>query len=210
MSITIGRTRIGRVGNSLDASVNSDRFRHVGDEQVYRGHLWNVVIGDFEGPGGALFRRDIVRSPGAVGVVPIIGRGSAVEVVLLKQYRAPFDDHVIEIPAGMRDVSGEDPLETAQRELIEEAGLRAGRLEALHRFYPSPGMTDAILHLYLATQLEEVARDTQGVEEEHMEVFRVSLRDAVEMVVEGIISDAKSVIGLLLAERRLKNAGEFG
>jgi len=182
-------------------------FRHEGDEHAFQGHLWRVVTGTFRSPDGETFHRDIVRSPGAVAVVPILdGRGTAVDVVLLRQYRAAFDDYVLEIPAGMRDIAGEPLEETAQRELLEETGYRARSLDLLHSFYPSPGMTDAVLHIYLGTSLHFEKRTGHGPEELDMEVLTVPLHEAVEMAVRGRIKDAKSVIGLLLAERLL-NAG---
>lgn len=176
-------------------------FRHLGDDLVYRGHIWDVVSGAFTDPTGGRFTRDIVRSPGAVAVVPVLGSGQERQVVLVKQYRAAFDDMIIEIPAGMRDVDGEEPDATAQRELQEESGFAAGSLQLLHEFLPSPGMTDARLHVYLATDLRVVERRTHGPEEDHMEVLILDLAEAVDMVARGEIRDAKATIGLLLAER---------
>lgn len=186
------------------SSDSTGDFQHLGDRHVYQGHVWKVVQGDFRAPTGELFKRDIVRSPGAVAVVPILEVGGGLDVVLLRQYRAAFDDYVLEIPAGMRDVEGEPPEDTARRELAEEAGLKAGDLRLLHSFYPSPGMTDAVLHVYLGTSLETVDRAVHGPEESHMDVMQTSLFEALEMVVQGSIRDAKSVIGLLLAQRTLK------
>lgn len=176
-------------------------FRHLGDELVYRGHIWDVVSGTFADPTGGQFHRDIVRSPGAVAVVPVLGANTERQVVLVKQYRAAFDDVIIEIPAGMRDVEGEDPAATAQRELQEESGFVAGSLRLLHEFLPSPGMTDARLHVYLATDLRAVDRRSHGPEEDHMEVLIMDLAEAVERVARGEIRDAKATIGLLLADR---------
>ena len=182
-------------------------FRHEGDEHAFQGHLWRVVTGTFRSPEGETFHRDIVRSPGAVAVVPVLdGQGSSVDVVLVRQYRAAFDDYVLEIPAGMRDIAGEPLEETARRELLEETGYLARSLDLLHSFYPSPGMTDAVLHIYLGSSLHMEQRTGHGPEEIDMEVLTLPLQDAVEMAVRGRIKDAKSVIGLLLAERWL-NAG---
>ena len=155
-------------------------------------------------PNGETFTRDIVRSPGAVAVVPIrYDDQGEPQVILVKQFRAAFNAVIIEVPAGMRDVTGELPEETALRELIEETGFSSEKMELLHRFYPSTGMTDSVLHVYLATGLTEVGRHAHGPEEDHMEVFEIPLAHAVAMVVSGEIADAKSAIGLLLAERRL-------
>lgn len=185
--------------------MTSGSFEHLGDQSVYRGYLWEVVVGSFRDPAGETFTRDIVRSPGAVAVVPLIREpDGSHSVVLLRQYRAAFAREIVEVPAGMRDVDGEDPEQTARRELIEETGYDAGSLRLLHRFYPSTGMTDSVLHVFLATDLRHVGRQMHGPEEAHMEVFTVPFADAVGMVVSGEIADAKSTIGLLLTDRLVR------
>ena len=179
-------------------------FRHLGDRLVHQGYIWHVAVGEFESPDGERFQRDIVRSPGAVAAVPLRhGADGVPRVVMVRQYRPPFDDYVIEIPAGMRDVPGEATDVTAARELVEEVGLRPGRLEHLLDMYPSSGMTDSVLTLYLATELSEVPRATHGPEEADMEVLDLTFAEAMAMVLRGEIHDAKTVIGLLLVERRL-------
>jgi 8-oxo-dGTP pyrophosphatase MutT (NUDIX family) len=182
----------------------SPPFRHLGDRLVHQGYIWHVAVATFEDPDGELFERDVIRSPGAVGVVPLLDDGGVPTVVMVRQYRGPLDRYVLEVPAGMRDIPDEEPDVTAQRELIEEAGFSAGRLEYLTHFYSSAGMTDSVLHVYLATELTPVERDLHGPEEAHMEVLRVPLVEAVDMVVRGEIHDAKTVIGLLLVDRRLR------
>jgi len=180
-------------------------FRHVGDSVVHQGHIWHVAVGTFEAPDGERFERDVVRSPGAVAAVPMLfdAEGNA-SVVMVRQYRAAFDDLVVEIPAGMRDVADEPTVVTAARELIEETGLRAGRIEPLTEFYPSAGMTDAVLHLFLATDLEPVEQDLHGPEEQYMEVLHVPFEEALAMAERGEIVDAKTLIGLLLVARRME------
>lgn len=174
---------------------------------VHEGHVWKVSVAEFSAPDGSTFHRDVVRSPGAVGVVPLLfdAEGNP-SVVLVSQYRPPLERTVIEIPAGMRDIAGEDTAEVARRELVEEAGLRATDLERLTEIFPSPGMTDSVTTLYLATGCVPVPHDRHGPEEEHMELLHVPLADAIEMVERGEIADAKSVVALLLTERRLQAA----
>ena len=175
---------------------------------MHQGYVWHVAVAEYESPDGEWFTRDIVRSPGAVAAVPLrFGTDGTPRVVLVSQYRPPFDDYVIEVPAGMRDVVGEPTEITAARELVEEVGLAPGNLEHLIDMYPSAGMTDSVLTLYLATDLVEVPRETHGPEEAHMEVLDVPLAEAVEMVLRGEIHDAKTVIGLLLVERRVRERG---
>ncbi len=180
-------------------------FRHIADRRVHQGHIWHVAVAEFEAPDGHRFERDVVRSPGAVAAVPLILDASGVaSVVLVRQYRAPFDDLVLEIPAGMRDVPGEPTETTAARELIEEVGLEAGRLEHLTDIYPSVGMTDSVLTIYLATELRAVDRELHGPEEANSDVVHLSLDDAVQMVIRGEIRDSKTVVGLLLVDRMIR------
>jgi ADP-ribose pyrophosphatase len=182
-----------------------DGFRRISDREVHQGHVWNVVVAEFEGPQGQHFARDIVRSPGAVAVVPLVfdAEGNP-SVVIVEQYRPPYEERVLEIPAGMRDVPGEPTEETARRELIEEAGLAPGRLEPLTEFYPSPGMTDSVCTIYLATDCVAARRDLHGPEEEDSRVLHLPLEDALAMVDDRRILDAKTVIGILLTDRRLR------
>lgn len=179
-------------------------FRHLSDSLVHRGYVWDVVVARFEGPDGTTFTRDVVRSPGAVAVVPVHRDGAGNRVTLVHQYRAPLDRRVLEIPAGMRDVVGEPPLETAARELAEEVGLTAATWLELTRFSPSVGMTDAELHVFLATDLHSVGRAAHGPEESHMDIVEMTLDEALDLVTTGEIHDAKSIIGLLLADRHLR------
>lgn len=180
-------------------------FRHVNDRDVHQGYIWKVVVAAFEAPDGTRFHRDIVRSPGAVGVVPVIFDAEGlVSVVLVRQYRAPYEELVIEIPAGMRDIADEPAEETGRRELIEEAGLRAGTMTHLVEMMPSPGMTDSICSIFMATDCSPAGIERHGPEEEHMEILHVPLDDALAMIDRGEIGDAKTVCGLFAAARRLE------
>lgn len=182
-------------------------FRRLDETLVHQGHLWKVVVADFEAPDGTVFRRDVVRSPGAVAAVPMhAGPDGTAVVTLVRQYRPAFDEIVIEVPAGMRDVPGEPPEETARRELVEEAGWAPGRLDLLVAMYPSAGMTDAVTHIYLARDLTPAPRRAHGPEEDHLEVLQLPLARAVELIGAGEIRDAKTIIGLLLASARLERA----
>ena len=183
-------------------------FTHLDDRQVHQGHVWNVAVARFSAPDGTVFERDIVRSPGAVAVVPVIfdaeGQPS---VVLVCQYRPPYEREIIEIPAGMRDVADEPAEDTGRRELVEEAGLRATEMLHLIDMLPSPGMTDSVCSIFLATGCEPVDHDRHGPEEEAMEILHVPLDEALSMIDAGDIVDAKSVCGLFAAHRRLTSQG---
>jgi ADP-ribose pyrophosphatase len=157
--------------------------------------LARVVV---EGPGGERHEREIVHHPGAVAVVPLHPDGT---ITLVRQYRAALDAEMWEIPAGLRDVAGEPTEQTAERELIEEAGLRPGHLEHLVTFHNSPGFSDESVVVYVATDLTEVPDNRQSVEEQHMLIARLPLDEARAMVRDGRITDAKTVIGLLSLDR---------
>jgi ADP-ribose pyrophosphatase len=175
-------------------------FRHVDDRLIHRGARWDVVAATFDAPDGSRFEREIVRSAGAVAVVPLVSGAAVATVALVSQYRPAHDRYLIEIPAGMRDVAGEAPMATARRELVEEVGLVAADLSLLAECRVSAAMTDATTTVYLATDCRPTPRRPEGPEEDHSEVLHVPLADALEWVRNGRIDDAKSVIGLLLTD----------
>lgn len=179
-------------------------FRKVDEREVFRGSLIQVGTARFEGPAGESFERDIVHHPGAVVVVPLT---DAATVLMVRQFRAAIGSDLLEIPAGKRDVAGEPTEVTAARELAEEIGRRAGSLELLASFYNSPGFCDELSWLYLATDLEPVALDRQGAEEQHMTIEEVALTDVPAMVADHRIIDAKSIIGLSLVSLRAARSG---
>lgn len=176
-------------------------FRKLSERVVYEGHFFTVVVGTFEDPDGNIFEREIVRHPGAVTVVPLLDDGRT--VLLVRQYRASIDELLLELPAGKLDVAGEAPEAAAARELEEEIGKRAGKLERLARVYNTPGFTDERGILYLATELSDGSAAPHGPEESHMTVEEVSLDDVPAMIDDGRISDGKTIIGLLLTRQRL-------
>jgi ADP-ribose diphosphatase len=170
-------------------------FRKLGETEIHRSSLIRVSSARFEGPDGSQFERDIVHHPGAVVVVPLTADET---VLMVRQFRAAVDRDLLEVPAGKRDVAGEATEVTAARELAEEVGRQAGRLELLARFYNSPGFSDELSWLYLAQDLTVVPPDRQGAEEQHMTIEEVALAAVPAMITSGQIVDAKSIIGLSL------------
>lgn len=142
-----------------------------------------------------------MRHPGAVGVVPVHDDGT---VSLVRQYRAAAETTVLEIPAGVRDEEGEEPLETAKRELAEEVGLAARDWRALTTYWVATGFSDERFWCYLARGLTEADRAPASHEEEHMTIERVALGDVPRLIAAGEIEDAKTIIGLLLARESLR------
>jgi 8-oxo-dGTP pyrophosphatase MutT (NUDIX family) len=168
------------------------------DQLVHAWHVFRLLRRRLR-TGSQSFERTFLDSPGAVGTLAIDDHN---HVILVHQYRATIDDMLWEIPAGMRDVEGEESLVTAQRELEEEAGLIAANWERLGSLTAAAGVTNSIVEVFIARQLSEVPLQPHGPEEEHMTVARVSFADAVAMVVDGRITDAKSSIAILLAARK--------
>ncbi|HEX6206895.1 MAG TPA: NUDIX hydrolase [Actinomycetota bacterium] len=158
-------------------------------ERVYEGPIFSVEILRWPGK-----RRDVVRALGASAVLPLTSDG---HVILVRQEREAVGERLLEIPAGLLDVEGEPPLETARRELREETGHRAGSIEPLGRLHTSPGFVDEVCHLFLGTGCTP-----EGDPEEGMEVVALPLAEAVAMVGRGEITDSKTVAALLLAARR--------
>lgn len=148
-------------------------------------------------PDGTEFTREVVRHCGAVAVVPMLDRET---VLCVRQYRVAFDRDLLEVVAGRRDRPDEDPALTARRELAEEVGMRAGQLIKLCEIDSGPGFTDEHLVVYLALDLEPTGGpEPDGHEEAAMERVEVRLAAVHELIATGELSDAKSVIGMLLA-----------
>jgi 8-oxo-dGDP phosphatase len=187
-----------------DAADVSPTFRKVDEHQVHQGYIVRLTTTTFEGPTGERFERDVVHTSDAVAIVPV-DRGSdgRWEVVLVRQYRAAIERDLVEIPAGMCDVDGEEPEQTARRELVEEAGYTCGEVTFLVDVHPAPGFTTHRCTVMLGVGLTPVERRADGIEEQHMTVERIALDDAVAMIESGEITDGKTVAGLLIARSRL-------
>ena len=155
---------------------------------------------------GERFTRLVVRHPGAVVAVPV--EPDREHVLLVSQYRAAADRELLEVVAGKRDVEGEAPETTASREMHEEIGRRPGRLVKLCEFFNSPGFCDEYTHLYAALDVEKLdAPAAVNAEERAMTVERVHFDEVDDLIADGRIVDAKSIVGLLLTRRFL--GGEF-
>jgi len=178
--------------------LSSARFRKLSERPAYQTHMLQIAVGTFEGPNGERFERDLVHHPGAVIVVPF--DDATGEVVLVRQYRAPLDMDLLELPAGKRDVKDEAVELTAGRELAEETGLEAGRLELIGHFYNSPGFCDEESWCFLGRDLRPVPESRHGIEEENMTVERHLLSSVHDLVRTGELTDAKTILGLLLAQ----------
>lgn len=144
-------------------------------------------------PNGTTVELEIIRHPGAVAIVPLKGDGT---VLLIRQYRHAAGGYIYEVPAGKLD-PGEDPRHCAARELEEEIGHRASSLTPMLTFFTTPGFTDEVIHLFLATGLTP---GTQNLDhDEVLEVVTMPLDEAIQRIADGTIRDAKTIIGLQAA-----------
>ena len=148
---------------------------------------------------GVDVRRQFVRHPGAVVVLPLLKTTDGVCVVTIRQRRPAVDRVLVELPAGTLE-RGEDPSLAAARELEEETGFRAGRVEALACFLTSPGLSDERMWAFVASELQSVGQRLE--EDEEISVEIVAVKEALDAVMRGDIEDAKSMLTLLVAERQ--------
>jgi ADP-ribose pyrophosphatase len=167
-------------------------------KQIFKGKILTLHFDEVRLPNKRVATREKVMHPGAVAVVPVNDKG---EVLLVKQYRYPVEKVLIEIPAGKLD-SNEPPVECAIRELHEEAGVIDGRVIHLTTIYTSPGFSNEKMEIYLALDFRET--DNNPDHDEFLHLFRASLNKCIEMIEDGTITDAKSIIGIMLARDYLQ------
>jgi ADP-ribose pyrophosphatase len=168
----------------------------ISSQKVFEGRVFNVTV-DTVREGEVTYQREVVHHHGSAVILPVFDDGT---VALVRQYRHPTVRYLLEAPAGGID-EGERPDEAAARELQEELGLVAGRLEKLSEFFVSPGFCEEKMWVFLATELTEGKQ--QPEDDEVLEVVRLTLDEALEMISSGEIQDAKTIIGLMLAAPRV-------
>ncbi len=161
-------------------------------ELLFAGRRYEVRGVDVAGSDGRLHRREIVTHPGAVVVLPVLDEQS---IVMIRNHRPAAGGALWELPAGTLDVPGEPPVACAKRELVEEAGYAAGRIEPLTTFYTSPGICTEQMHAFAAYDLERVGQQLEGGERIVAEV--VSWDRTMQMVRDGAITDGKTLATLL-------------
>ena len=168
-------------------------------QRVFEGRVFNVTV-DTVSEGELTYKREVVRHGGSAVIVPVHDDGT---VVLVRQYRHPAVRYLLEAPAGTL-AEGERAEVGAARELEEELGLLAARLEKLSEFFVSPGFLEEKMWVFLATELSE---GTQRLDEDEvLDIVRLPIADALEMITSGEIQDAKTIIGLMLAAPRVGSA----
>jgi ADP-ribose pyrophosphatase len=167
----------------------------VASKTVYQGRLLRVLEDEVRMPDGKAGRREYIRHPGAVAMIPMLDEET---VILVRQFRYAAGRHFYEIPAGKID-AGEQPLQTGKRELREECGYEAARWRLITTLDPCIGYSDERIELYLALDLKRVAAAPE--EGEFLENVTVRLAEAMQWVKGGRVTDVKTIIGLMWAER---------
>lgn len=170
--------------------------RIISSQKVFEGRVFNVTV-DTVREGELTYQRDVVHHPGSAVIVPVFDDGT---VALVRQYRHPVVRYLLEVPAGTLD-DGERPEVGAERELQEELGLIAGNMEKLSEFFVSPGFCEEKMWVYLATELVQGQQRLE--EDELLDVVRLPISEALEMITSGEIQDAKTIIALMLAAPRV-------
>ena len=163
---------------------------------IRKGRVFDFYAETITLPNGVNMAMEIIRHPGAAAIVPVMDDGS---VLLLKQYRHAVGGFIWEIPAGTLE-SGEDARQCAEREMIEETGYTARHFERLAEITPLPAYSDERIHLFLATDLSRAAQNLDA--DELLAVHRVEMHQAIKMIADGEIQDAKTIVGLQLAANR--------
>lgn len=176
--------------------MSDEAARTTAHRRVYAGHVLDLDVDDVEEPGGVRGRREVVRHRGSVAMLPV---GADGRVLLVRQYRYAVGAYVWELPAGRLD-PGETPEQGARRELVEEAGLEAGRVEPLLSFFTTPGFCDEVIHVFRASDLREVPARPE--EDERIEPTWFALADALAMIDRGEIKEGKTLIALLREQTR--------
>mgnify|MGYP001247232260 FL=1 len=162
-------------------------------KKIFSGNIISVQVDDVLLPNGKESKREIVKHPGAVAIIPVTKNGN---MIFVKQFRKPLERSLIEIPAGKIE-ENEDPEITAVRELEEETGFTTDTLTYVASFYTSPGFADEIIHLYYTDQLRPLTERVEGDEDEFVEIVELSLEEAEQYVRDKKIYDAKTMYALL-------------
>jgi len=169
----------------------------LGSELIYKGKVFDIRVDEIR-EGDIEYKREIVVHKGSAVVIPVFEDGT---VALVRQYRHAAGKYLLEICAGTLEL-GENPEIGARRELEEEIGVTAGKIEKLSEFYVSPGFLTEKMHLYLATDLTQTTQNLEA--DEILTVERHPLAVLVKMIENGEIEDAKTMIGITAAAARLR------
>lgn len=188
--------RFPRPPEATRESAVSDRhdFATLDSRVVYQGAILALKLDSVAMPGGRTAEREVIEHHGAVAVVALDAED---RIVMISQYRHPLGRRLLELPAGLLDEPGEDPVDAVKREMLEETGLAAGTVSLLVDVAASPGFTDETVRIFVAEDLSEADRPDARDEEADIELVRLSVDDAVARVFSGEIVNASAVAGIL-------------
>lgn len=169
-------------------------------QDIFKGKILDVKMDTVRLPNGKTATRELIRHIGAVCIVAVTEDD---EVIVEHQYRYPFDEVVVEIPAGKLDSKDEDPADAAERELMEETGVTAGDMTYMGKFYPTCGYSDEVIHMYLARNLSFGDRNLD--DDEFLDVRAVPIESLVEDIMAGKIPDGKTQAAVMRAYYMIKD-----
>jgi ADP-ribose pyrophosphatase len=175
---------------------DSQRIGQIANKRQYTGRVINLDVDQVRFPNGKVGELEIIRHSGASAVLPFLGdpAGDDPMILLIRQYRYAADGFIYEIPAGRLE-AGEPPEECAVRELREETGCTAAKMEHLYTMYTTPGFTDEKIHLFVATGL--VRGESALEQDEFVEVVPTTMSAALRLIKDGTINDAKTALSIL-------------
>ncbi|KFZ39633.1 MULTISPECIES: NUDIX hydrolase [Thermoactinomyces] len=174
----------------------------IATQKIFTGKVIDLQVDDVLLPNGNVSKREIVTHPGAVAVMAL---NEEDKLVLVRQFRKALEKTILEIPAGKLE-KGEDPMDSARRELEEETGYQAGRLEEVVSFYTSPGFADEKIHLYWATGLQRGTRNPD--EDEFVELVELTMEECFKRIETGEICDAKTIFAVYYWKNRVEAGNE--
>jgi ADP-ribose pyrophosphatase len=192
---------------SKGRTARRSKARLVSSRTVYRGPVFWVTTDHLVEPGGIKVRRDLVHHSGSIVVLAVDDTGKVSRILLERQYRHAANDYLWELPAGRID-PGENELQAAKRELIEETGYRADRWRRILKFYASPGFVAETMAVYLATSLR--AGEAEPEDDELIYKRMLPLPTVMKMIAKGTIRDAKTISSVLWLDHFLRNHGSLG
>lgn len=170
-------------------------------DKVYEGKVINLRVDTVELPDKKYSKREVIEHPGSVAIVSLTKDN---KIVLVKQYRKPVERFLLELPAGKMEIN-EEPRETALRELEEETGYKAGKLEYLIEIFPTPGISDEKIYLFLARDLEEGKLNLDPGE--FIDIEEIEISQLEKMILRGEIMDAKTIVGINYVKSYMENKG---
>lgn len=193
-----------KVVNETSEGFKMNKFEEktITSQKIFDGRIISLKIDEVELPNGKTAKREIINHPGAVAIIAITDDQ---KLIVVEQYRKALERSIVEIPAGKIE-KGEDPKNTAIRELEEETGYRAASFTYLQTFATSPGFADEVIHLYVAKNLSVVEEKAALDEDEFVELMEITVEEAEQMMQDGRIYDAKTAYAVLWLKNHLLNA----